>query len=67
MVEISSEPHTRRIVTQLMEETLDIAARVGSNRTFRSRSDCLERRTVGHHKTSMLRDLKRALLNSMRS
>lgn len=30
MVDICKHPHTRRLVTLLMEETLDIAARVGS-------------------------------------
>ena len=31
MVEMCQHPGTRRVVTQLMEETLDIAARVGSH------------------------------------
>ena len=58
MVEICQNPHTRRIVTQLMEETLDIAARVGSNPDISIEKRLRGAENVGHHKTSMLQDLE---------
>jgi 2-dehydropantoate 2-reductase len=58
MVEICQHPNTRRVVELMMEETLDIAARLGSHPeiSIAKRIDGAER--VGHHKTSMLQDLE---------
>jgi len=58
MVEICQHPSTRRVVELMMEETLDIAARLGSHPeiSIAKRIDGAER--VGHHKTSMLQDLE---------
>jgi 2-dehydropantoate 2-reductase len=58
MVQICQHPPTRRVVAQMMQETLDIAARVGSTPTIsvEKRLDGAEK--VGHHKTSMLQDLE---------
>jgi len=58
MVEICQHPNTRRVVELMMEETLDIAARLGSHPdiSITKRLDGAER--VGHHKTSMLQDLE---------
>jgi 2-dehydropantoate 2-reductase len=58
MVEICQHSGTRRVVEQMMEETLDIAARVGSTPkiSVARRLDGAEK--VGHHKTSMLQDLE---------
>ncbi|HEY3715067.1 MAG TPA: 2-dehydropantoate 2-reductase [Jatrophihabitantaceae bacterium] len=58
MVEICQHSGTRAVVEQMMEETLDIAARVGSTPTIsvEKRLDGAEK--VGHHKTSMLQDLE---------
>ena len=58
MVEICQNPHTRRIVIQLMEETLDIAARVGSTPDISIEKRLRGAENVGHHKTSMLQDLE---------
>ncbi|PZG01884.1 2-dehydropantoate 2-reductase [Micromonospora deserti] len=58
MAEICEHRGTRRVVEQMMEETLDIAARVGSTPeiSIKKRIDGAQR--VGHHKTSMLQDLE---------
>jgi len=58
MVEICQHSGTRRVVAQMMAETLDIAARVGSTPkiSVERRLDGAEK--VGHHKTSMLQDLE---------
>ncbi|MEV6650869.1 2-dehydropantoate 2-reductase [Streptomyces sp. NPDC051219] len=58
MVEICQHPLTRRLVTQLMEETLDIAARVGSTPDISIEKRLRGAEGVGHHKTSMLQDLE---------
>jgi 2-dehydropantoate 2-reductase len=58
MVEICQQPRTRQLVTQLMEETLDIAARVGSNPDISIEKRLRGAENVGHHKTSMLQDLE---------
>jgi 2-dehydropantoate 2-reductase len=58
MVEICQNPHTRQIVVQLMEETLDIAARVGSTPDISIEKRLRGAENVGHHKTSMLQDLE---------
>ena len=46
------------MVTQLMEETLDIAARVGSTPDISIEKRLRGAENVGHHKTSMLQDLE---------
>lgn len=58
MAEICQHAGTRHVIAQMMEETLDIAARVGSTPeiSIAKRIDGAER--VGHHKTSMLQDLE---------
>jgi 2-dehydropantoate 2-reductase len=58
MVEMCEHVGTRHVVAQMMEETLDIAARVGSKPeiSIEKRLDGAQR--VGHHKTSMLQDLE---------
>lgn len=58
MVEICESAGTRRVVELMMEEILDIAARVGSTPeiSIARRLDGAQR--VGHHKTSMLQDLE---------
>ncbi|MFE4960783.1 2-dehydropantoate 2-reductase [Streptomyces sp. NPDC056653] len=58
MVEICQHPPTRRLVAQLMEETLDIAARVGSTPDISIEKRLRGAEGVGHHKTSMLQDLE---------
>ncbi|MEU9206968.1 2-dehydropantoate 2-reductase [Streptomyces sp. NPDC048415] len=58
MVDICRHPPTRRLVTQLMEETLDIATRVGSNPDISIEKRLRGAEGVGHHKTSMLQDLE---------
>jgi 2-dehydropantoate 2-reductase len=58
MVEICQNSHTRQIVIQLMEETLDIAARVGSTPDISIEKRLRGAENVGHHKTSMLQDLE---------
>ena len=59
MVEIASHTGTRATVRLMMEETLEIAAGVGSRPDISvdKRIDGAER--VGEHKTSMLQDLER--------
>lgn len=58
MAEICQHRNTRRVIELMMEETLDIAARLGSHPevSIAKRIDGAER--VGHHKTSMLQDLE---------
>ena len=58
MAEICQHPHTRQLVVQLMEETLDIAARVGSTPDISIEKRLRGAENVGHHKTSMLQDLE---------
>jgi 2-dehydropantoate 2-reductase len=58
MVEICQHPHARQLVVQLMEETLDIAARVGSTPDISIEKRLRGAENVGHHKTSMLQDLE---------
>jgi len=65
MVEICQHPNTRRVVELMMEETLDIAARLGSHPdiSITKRLDSITKRLdgaerVGHHRTSMLQDLE---------
>ncbi|GGJ07033.1 hypothetical protein GCM10010121_016860 [Streptomyces brasiliensis] len=58
MAEICGNPRTRRLVAQLMEETLDIAARVGSAPDISIEKRLRGAEGVGHHRTSMLQDLE---------
>lgn len=58
MVEICEHPGTRHLVAQLMEEILDIAARVGSSPEISVEKRLRGAGNVGHHKTSMLQDLE---------
>jgi 2-dehydropantoate 2-reductase len=58
MVDICRHPGTRRLVVQLMEETLDIAARLGSTPAISIEKRLRGAEGVGHHKTSMLQDLE---------
>lgn len=58
MVEICQNPHTRRVVVQLMEETLEIAGRVGAAPDISIEKRLRGAENVGHHKTSMLQDLE---------
>jgi 2-dehydropantoate 2-reductase len=58
MIEICQHELTRRLVVQLMEETLDIAARVGSKPDISVEKRLRGAEGVGHHKTSMLQDLE---------
>ncbi|GAA4164607.1 2-dehydropantoate 2-reductase [Phytohabitans flavus] len=58
LVEICEYPGTRRMVELMMEETLDIATRVGSTPGISIGKRIDGARRVGHHKTSMLQDLE---------
>ena len=58
MVEICRHPQTRHLVELLMEEILDIAARVGSTPDISVERRLRGAENVGHHKTSMLQDLE---------
>jgi len=58
MVEICQHPLTRQLVIQLMEETLDIAAKVGCTPDISIEKRLRGAENVGHHKTSMLQDLE---------
>jgi 2-dehydropantoate 2-reductase len=58
MVEICEHPGTRHLVAQLMEEILDIAARVGSTPDISVEKRLRGAGNVGRHKTSMLQDLE---------
>ncbi|WP_338702273.1 2-dehydropantoate 2-reductase [Streptomyces sp. Q6] len=58
MVDICRHPLTRTVVTRVMEEILDIAARVGSTPDISIEKRLRGAEGVGHHKTSMLQDLE---------
>ena len=58
MVEMCQHRHTRQLVIQLMEEALDIAARLGSTPDISIDKRLRGAENVGHHKTSMLQDLE---------
>ena len=58
MVEICQHPPTRDVVVKLMEETLDIAARLGSTPDISVEKRLRGAEGVGSHKTSMLQDLE---------
>ncbi|MGH3436145.1 MAG: 2-dehydropantoate 2-reductase [Sciscionella sp.] len=58
MVEICQHAGTKRVVAQLMEESLDIAARVGTTPDISVSKRLAGAERVGSHKTSMLQDLE---------
>jgi 2-dehydropantoate 2-reductase len=58
MAEICEHPGTRQMATRVMEEILDIAARVGSRPEISVERRMRGAAGVGHHKTSMLQDLE---------
>ncbi|MCV7427900.1 2-dehydropantoate 2-reductase [Mycobacterium montefiorense] len=58
MVQMCQDPNTRQVVIQLMEETLDVAARLGSTPEISIEKRLRGAENVGHHKTSMLQDLE---------
>lgn len=58
MAEICEHGGARAIVAKVMEEALDIAARVGSRPNISVEKRLLGAGRVGHHKTSMLQDLE---------
>lgn len=58
MVEMCQHPNTRQVVISLMEETLDIAARLGCAPDISIEKRLRGAENVGHHKTSMLQDLE---------
>ncbi|MQY10635.1 hypothetical protein SRB5_07460 [Streptomyces sp. RB5] len=58
MVDICRHAPSRRLVAELMEETLDIAARVGSTPDISIERRLRGAEGVGDHKTSMLQDLE---------
>jgi 2-dehydropantoate 2-reductase len=58
MVQMCEHPGTRRVIAQVMEEILDIAARVGSGPEISIERRLRGAEKVGHHKTSMLQDLE---------
>jgi 2-dehydropantoate 2-reductase len=58
MVQMCQDPNTRRVVIALMEETLDIAARLGTTPDISIEQRLRGAEKVGHHKTSMLQDLE---------
>jgi 2-dehydropantoate 2-reductase len=58
MADICGHAPTRRLVSLLMEETLDIASRVGSTPDISIEKRLRGAEGVGHHKTSMLQDLE---------
>jgi len=58
MAEIYEHGPTRQVVAQVMEEILDIAARVGSKPEMTVERRLRGAGKIGHHKTSMLQDLE---------
>jgi 2-dehydropantoate 2-reductase len=58
MAEIYAHQPTRHVAAQVMEEVLDIAARVGSKPDMTVERRLRGAGNVGHHKTSMLQDLE---------
>jgi 2-dehydropantoate 2-reductase len=58
MAEIYEHQPTRQVVARVMEEILDIAARVGSKPDMTVERRLRGAGNVGHHKTSMLQDLE---------
>jgi 2-dehydropantoate 2-reductase len=58
MVEICRHPATRALVISVMEETLEVARRVGSEPPITIERRLAGAERVGEHKTSMLQDLE---------
>ena len=58
MAEIYEHQPTRKVAAEVMEEMLDIAARVGSKPAMTVERRLRGAGNVGHHKTSMLQDLE---------
>jgi len=58
MVEICRHPGTRALVVSLMEETLAVARRLGSDPAITIERRLAGAERVGEHKTSMLQDLE---------
>ncbi len=58
MVEICRHPGTRSLVVSLMEETLEVARRLGVTPPITIERRLAGAERVGHHKTSMLQDLE---------
>lgn len=59
MSQIARHPDTRRLVTAMMRETLDVAARLGSRPGISIERRLAGAERVGGHKTSTLQDLER--------
>jgi 2-dehydropantoate 2-reductase len=59
MVEICRHPDTRALVTAMMQETLEVAARLGSHPKISIERRLAGAERVGEHKTSTLQDLER--------
>ena len=58
MAEICRNPATRALVVSLMEETLEVAKRLGSHPSITIERRLAGAERVGDHKTSMLQDLE---------
>jgi 2-dehydropantoate 2-reductase len=58
MAEICRNPGTRALVVSLMEETLEVAKRLGSHPSITIERRLAGAERVGDHKTSMLQDLE---------
>jgi 2-dehydropantoate 2-reductase len=58
MIEICRHPGTRALVIALMEETLEVAQRLGSMPAITIERRLAGAERVGEHKTSMLQDLE---------
>ena len=58
MIEICRHPGTRALVIALMEETLEVARRLGSTPAITIERRLAGAERVGEHKTSMLQDLE---------
>ena len=58
MSEIAREPHTRRLVVSMMEETLAVARALGSEPEISLERRLAGAERVGGHKTSMLLDVE---------
>jgi 2-dehydropantoate 2-reductase len=59
MVQIARHPDARELVTAMMRETLEVAARLGSHPKISIERRLAGAESVGDHKTSTLQDLER--------
>ncbi|MFE2430408.1 2-dehydropantoate 2-reductase [Streptomyces sp. NPDC059373] len=59
MVQICRHPDARELVTEMMRETLEVAARLGSHPKISIERRLAGAEKVGEHKTSTLQDLER--------